>query len=79
MENLELETLKIKYLSLQAENEKLKEANKKLRELLERLRKEPSLMKIPKWGAQDMYAGLPPAMRLIDVALSEASEIEGGE
>lgn len=42
-----------------------------LREALELLRSDKKLWKINGIGGQDSYAGLPPAMRIIDEALSE--------
>lgn len=44
----------------------LKNDNVKMLELLTKLRLDSSLWKASKAGGQDSYAGLPPAMRLID-------------
>lgn len=41
-----------------------------LREALDRLREDRKLWKVSGIGGQDSYAGLPPAMRIIDEALS---------
>lgn len=41
-----------------------------LRDLLIRIRNEPELIKRPRAGAQDQYAGMPAVYRLIDSKLS---------
>lgn len=54
-------------------NRELKADNEQLREALKRLREDRKLWKISSIGGQDSYAGLPPAIRIIDEALSATS------
>lgn len=42
---------------------------KQMAEIFEKLRSDSSLWKAPRYGGQDCYAGMPPAMRFIDEAL----------
>ena len=80
MENLELETLKIKYLALQAENEKLKQANKKLREGLEQYLNDENWMNGPirKDGSRLVH-NIPTMKRIAEHYIIQADKIEGGE
>lgn len=61
------------YLSLQAENEKLKQANKKLRDGLEKI------SNLTIWNNQSLEQDFHDANELAVKALSEADKIEGGE
>ena len=47
---------------------------KKIQPLLLKLRDDPSLWKLGRAGGQDSYAGLPPAMRIIDVIIKEMEQ-----
>jgi hypothetical protein len=47
----------------------LERENAKLRALLLRVRQEPDLLRTPRAGGQDQYAGMPPIYRIIDSEL----------
>lgn len=48
-------------------------------ELLKKIRKDRILLRSPRAGGQDQYAGLPGAMRLIDMALAKFEEWKDGK
>lgn len=49
----------------------LKKERDQYRDLLDKLRKDKSLWRTSGAGGQDQYAGLPPAIRLIDEVLGK--------
>ncbi len=46
-----------------------------LRGVLERIRNDPDLLKRPRAGGQDQYAGQPPIYRLLDQVLGTGSSL----